>query len=167
MDPRVLVVRARPPDECSRAAIHLADFTAHVALAADRELVRIDVGGTTLRLDVVEGTLTAGPVGIEPSVTLGAPLDQQLHAIRQLDALLAGQPLISDCNRRLGGLVSALRAVDAIEAGASLRDIGLDLLGGSDWPGDGEHLKSRARRLVMLARALVSAGPAGVLAFRI
>jgi hypothetical protein len=63
-------------------------------------------------------------------------------------------------------LVEALRVGDAIAAGASQRAIGLGIYGG-DWPGDGEHLKSRVRRMIPLAAALFRAGPRGVLAGRI
>ena len=163
MDPRVLVVRAFAPGNGLASVIDLGGLRTHLVRAATGEHVRIAMGTATLRLDVVEGTLMGGPASIAPTVTLGTRLGYQIQAIRQLDALLAGRPIFCERDRRLAVLVGALRAADALSAGASLREIGLDLLGGDSWPGEGEHLKSRARRLVALARALTSAGPAGVL----
>src|SRR3546814_6146565 len=46
--------------------------------------------------------------------------------------------------------VMALRARDARAVGASLRDIGTELLGGGEWPGPGEYRKSAIRRLVSM-----------------
>lgn len=166
-DPHVLVARAIPVCDDLTPAIDLAALQSQVIRLTNCEHVRIDLGVATLRLDVVEGTLIAGPAGIEPAVTLGARLAQQLLAIRQLDALLAGQPIAPERDRRLPLLVGALRAADALTAGANLREIGFNLFGGQVWPGDGEHLKSRTRRLVSLARALTLAGPAGVLGYSV
>jgi hypothetical protein len=163
VDPHVLVARATPVGGGSAPAIDLAGLQSQVVHIASCEHVRIDIGVATLRLDVVQGSLMAGPASIEPAVALGARLAQQWMAIRQLDALLAGQFIAPDHDRRLPVLVFALRVADALKSGASLREIGLSLFGGEVWPGDGDHLKSRTRRLVSLARALTLAGPAGVL----
>lgn len=122
--------------------------------------LRIDLPGGPLRLDIVGD---GWPVVPAPLVRLGADLDYQLRAVLRLDALTRGAEPLVPADRTLPRLVLALRAWDARKAGASLRDIGLGLIGGDDWPGDGEHLKSRTRRLVARGEALIRAGPRGVL----
>src|SRR3546814_11710047 len=57
----------------------------------------------------------------------------------------------------------ALRARDARAVGASLRDIGTELLGGGEWPGPGEYRKSAIRRLVSMGERLVMQGPLPIL----
>lgn len=115
-----------------------------------------------MRLDLVDGLIEPGSLTIEPVIDLCRPLEPQLLSVRRLDALLHGDcPLAVD--QRLIRLVEALRTADALAAGASLRDIGEGMFGG-DWPGDGEHVKSRVRRRVVLADALLRAGSLGVLA---
>jgi hypothetical protein len=63
---------------------------------------------------------------------------------------------------RLARLVLGLRVLDARRGGASLRDIAHGLFGECDWPGDGDCIKSRVRRLVALSEAMERAGPVGV-----
>ncbi|WP_443019010.1 MULTISPECIES: DNA -binding domain-containing protein [Sphingobium] len=83
-------------------------------------------------------------------------------ALRQLDRLLRGIPLPPRRDVRLRRLALALRASDALAAGASLRVIGTQILGYRDWPGDGECAKSSTRRIVDLAGALLESGPLGI-----
>ncbi|MCW6531315.1 DUF2285 domain-containing protein [Sphingomonas sp. MMSM20] len=118
-----------------------------------------------MRIDLVDGAIIPGCMTIEPAVDFRRPLHPQLESIRRLEALVRGDRR-SICDQRFVRLVEALRAADALAAGASLREIGLGMLG-DDWPGDGEHLKSRARRRVALAGELTRAGPGAVLARRI
>ena len=122
--------------------------------------------GRSLRLDVVSGTVLAGPVTLEPQMVI-ARLDSQIATIRALAALLSNQPVPAVADARLPRLVLALRALDARREGASLREIARGIFGETDWPGDGDHIKSRARRLVRLSEMLLRAGPRGVLAYHI
>lgn len=126
--------------------------------------VRFDLRDGALRFDLIEGALDSGMMVIEPAAVLDRPLEPQLVSIRRLDALVRGD-VSPRHDQRFLRLVEALRAADALAAGASLRDIGLGVLGG-DWPGDGEHLKSRARRRIALATSLLRCGPRGVLLHR-
>ncbi|MFB0875927.1 MULTISPECIES: DNA -binding domain-containing protein [unclassified Sphingobium] len=64
---------------------------------------------------------------------------------------------------RLAKQLFALKAIDAHEAGASLREVAALLLPSEEWPGDGEHRKSFVRRLIVKGRHLVRAGPACIL----
>jgi hypothetical protein len=161
-DPRVLRARAWPVATTDDRGIDLASLSHCVRTGDGCEHVRLDLAGGVIRLDLAEGTVHAGPVSLEPAIDLGRALAPQLESIRRLVALLRGE-VAGYCDRRLGRLVEALRAADALAAGASLRDIGVDLFSGEDWPGDGEYLKSRVRRRVDLAQELIRAGPRAVL----
>jgi len=57
----------------------------------------------------------------------------------------------------------ALRTHDARMAGASLRDMAIELLGPGEWPGPGECRKSAMRRLVAMGEKLVRQGPLPIL----
>ncbi|MBT2189280.1 DUF2285 domain-containing protein [Sphingobium sp. H33] len=65
---------------------------------------------------------------------------------------------------RLVRKLLALQAVDARNAGASLREIAENLLGRGEWPGDGEHRKSNVRRLLDSGEDMLRAGPRAILA---
>ncbi|WP_296614649.1 DUF2285 domain-containing protein [Sphingomonas sp.] len=159
-DPHVLRARILAPS-ASGGAIDLYRFPHFVRRGEDCCHVRFDLHDGALRLDLVGDFVTGGGC-IEPALDLGRDLESQLAAIRRLDALLRGCASPSR-DQRFVRHVEALRAADALAAGASLRDIALGILG-EDWPGDGEHLKSRARRRVRLAAELMRAGPSAVLA---
>jgi len=129
--------------------------------------VAIAIAGRHLRLDVTEGTLFDGPIlphfHLSGMAELSPKLDA-LHALLRLAGSVgpAHAPIAPD--RRLERLVQALRVRDALADGASLREIGKVIQPVcDDWPGDGEYVKSRARRLVALARKLERLGPKGVL----
>jgi len=159
-DPHVLLARVLPRPRADAAIdlehVHCCDWWQE-----GRQHVRIDFADGVMRVDIVEGKIASGTLSIEAAVDLPRPLDPQIASIRRLRTLCRGETSpVHD--QRFGRLVEALRAGDALAAGASLRDIGLGILG-DDWPGDGDHLKSRARRRVKLAAALAHAGPRGVL----
>lgn len=161
MDPCVLAARAEPAR--GELAFDPARYSIVVRSGDTNEHVAIG----TLRLELVAGTMTNGPVILSPVIDLAREIEPQLSSVRCVSALLHNGRIEPEPDLRFPRLVEALRALDARAAGASHRDIGLQLLGGSDWPGDGEYLKSRARRLAVMAEALRLAGPAGVLAHRI
>lgn len=164
-DPHVLRARASPLEGPAGDAI---DLSRHVRCTWPHDgcdHVRLALPDGDMRIDLVDGAVIPGRMTIEPAVDLLRPLHPQLESIRRLDAFIRGdRSPIRD--QRFVRLVEALRATDALAAGASLREIGLGMLG-DDWPGDGEHVKSRARRRVALAGELTRAGPGAVLARRI
>nr|WP_246448108.1 DUF2285 domain-containing protein [Novosphingobium flavum] len=91
-------------------------------------------------------------------------LAKQIETIRRLDAWFSGcVPKRPQAGFRILRMATALRARDARMAGASLRDIAMDLLGPGDWPGPGECRKSAARRLVAMGERLVLDGPLPIL----
>lgn len=98
-------------------------------------------------------------------VRLDGALPVQLAELARLRALLSGDTAAGP--RAMAGdgrAILVLRTIDALGEGASLRDIGLGIAGGDEWPGEGEWVKSRARRLVAAAEALWGGGPRAILA---
>lgn len=163
VDPRVLRVRCHAAGVGDLFGFDIRGHDARIALAPGCEHLGLIVGGKDLRMDIVEGTVLSGAVRIEPVLDLDRELEPQLLAVRRLDRLLRGLSWDRARDARLPRLVLALRALDALAAGISLRGIAAGILGARDWPGDGDCEKSRARRIVDLAKALRRAGPGGVL----
>lgn len=123
------------------------------------EHIAFDCLGDIARIDLVEGSLPAGPVLLRFDIIADARLGRQLAALRRIYLQAgAGGPA-----RRLRRQHLSLLAADARSAGASLRAIAELVLGSGDWPGDGEHRKSLVRRLVAAGSSLRGAGPAVVL----
>jgi hypothetical protein len=137
-----------------------------VAIDDGAEHLLLRTRGTSLRLDVVAGTVLAGPVALELSFALDR-LEWRIATVRALAAMLRDESPGAATDARMPRLVLALRALDARHEGASLRDIARGIFGAMDWPGDGDHIKSRTRRLVRLSDDLRRAGPRGVLGHRI
>jgi hypothetical protein len=127
-------------------------------------LLRLPAG--PLQLDLLDADDRSGAFRIRPSIDLARPVEPQAHSVRRLAALVAGAPEPASREAKVRRLVAALRVGDALADGASQRDIGLGIFG-DDWPGDGEHLKSRVRRMIPFAAELVRVGPQGVLQARI
>lgn len=163
LDPCVIRVAAHPCANRSQLRFDLSTYDYRVALSPAGEHLLLRVQGTSLRLDVVAGTILSGPVRLEPRFDLER-LNVQIAAIRKLEAMIRHMLLPKQKDGRLAKLILALRALDARAEGASLREVARGIFGSSDWPGDGESIKSRARRLVGLAQELKQAGPAGVFA---
>jgi len=163
VDPRVLAVRALEPVDAAGA--RLFD-----ALAVEAQMVRgpraehllIERGGEVIRLDVTDGTAAAGPVTLRFDLPDDERLDTQLAAIR---AFRDPAP-VARSHEKMARRLMALHAVDARDAGASLREIALIVLGPGAWPGDGEHRKSLVRRMIAAGDQMIRAGPAGALVDR-
>jgi len=160
IDPRVLAVRAltlgdveggRPFD--ARAA------NTRVVNGAHAQHLMIDLGGEVIRLDVIDGTVSAGPVTLRFDLADDGCLLTQLSAIR---AFCEPTP-IRRTHVQLARRLLALQAVDARDAGASLRETADILFGPGDWPGDGEHRKSHVRRLLVVGSRMIQCGPRAIL----
>ena len=158
----MLAVHARACGHGVPRALDIAGHAARIALSETCEHLRIPYGNEAIRLDVVSGTVIEGPFTIEPVVRLDDTLPDQLGAVRRLDAFLRGAEPMVQAEPHLKRLVLGLRVLDARRDGASLRDIAHGLFGECDWPGDGDCIKSRVRRLVVLSETMERAGPAGV-----
>lgn len=165
VDPRVLRVQALPSTNDRPLTFDTKKFDCRIALGRDGEYLLLCGFGEPLRLDAVSGTFRAGPVRLEPIISLER-FRFQIAEVRKLCALLRNAAPPVEHEPRLERLVLALRAHDGLVQGASLRNLATGLFGTDDWPGDGDNVKSRVRRLVAMARTLREVGPPGVLAGR-
>jgi hypothetical protein len=164
----VLTARAHPGDTASAAGNSLFDLrsvSARMVIGRGREYLRIDHGSGVVRIDIVDGSVREGPVSLRFELGDNSALPVQLDALRQYRELSEGGRTDAQAHRRLADMLLPLHAFDERARGASLRFMADALLGAGDWPGDGEHRKSRVRRLVATGEALMRAGPRTILAF--
>lgn len=156
----MLRVRALPAiDPGARVFMGLPRGTRRLRAPAAEHLL-IEQGGAPVRLDVVEGTVAAGPFSLRFDLPDDDRLEERLTTIHIFRGGPSGHRLHLGLARRL----LALLAVDARDAGASLREVAARVLGPGDWPGDGEHRKSAARRLVGTGARMLREGPRPILA---
>lgn len=137
--------------------------TVIVGLAGIEHLVISD-GFSSLRLDITSGTLTEGPVRLHYHLSGFAGAELKLLTLQRLIAL-----------NRLGRFARAherheakadrwlmmLRAHDLSLAGATQRDIAVELFGldvASDWRTGSDFLRLRVQRLLRDANAMISGG---------
>ena len=171
VDPGVLAVTA---ERDGGHPFDIAGYPHSVVVGEDGdEHVSIVTGPESLRLDVVTGSVLHGPVSLRVHLSCAGAITFRLAALDRLLRLLDvvdGGRRSPPADRRLPRLVEALHVVDLLAQGARLSQIAAALSPGlaftSDWPGAGEHRKSKVRRQVALARRLVAAGPAGILTYR-
>lgn len=126
---------------------------------ADREHLLIKHGSILARLDVLSGTISRGPVTLTFELPDDHRLDTQIAAVRAF----CGAPSTRHHHVRTAGKLLALQAVDARNAGASLRATADMVLGPGDWPGDGDYRKSHVRRLLTTGTRMIAEGPAAIL----
>jgi hypothetical protein len=120
-------------------------------------------GRSSLRIDVVEGSLLDGAVALEFRLAGSAGLERRLGLLRQWLLLrrtgrLPPPPRASGHARQ----IALLRAHDALASGATQRQIAEQLLGRSPlpraWRLDDPSLRLRAQRLARGARAMAAGG---------
>ncbi|TPG20980.1 DUF2285 domain-containing protein [Sphingomonas koreensis] len=159
VNPRVLTVRAVQPSDLKTRLFDGRSPDIRRVCGPAVEHLLVDRGGEPIRLDVIEGTTAAGPVALRFDLTDDEHLETQIAAIRSV-----GAPVTTGHrHRQLARTLLALEAVDARDAGASLREAADLLLGPGDWPGDGEHRKSLIRRMIVAGAQVVRTGPRAVL----
>ncbi len=164
----MLIARAHPGDTAFAAGYSLFDLRSVSArMVSDRggEHLRVDYANGVVRIDIVDGSVRKGPVSLRFELADGPTLSVQLGALRQYRELSEGGRTNAQACRRLADMLLSLHAFDERACGVSLRSMADALLGVGDWPGDGEHRKSRVRRLVATGAALMRAGPRTILAF--
>jgi hypothetical protein len=142
-------------------------------LCGERSVLTIDGAGgehllirgcsSGLRLDVFEGTLLGGPVTLHYDFSavrdIVPPLDTllALHRLCRTGRLQLPSTRKRQRDRRV---LDALRTHDALQAGASIRDVGILLFGvrrvAEEWGAPGEALKSCTRRMIELARRMAT-----------
>jgi len=160
VDPRVLTVRAVPAPGAGSRIFYAHSADVCVLRGINGEHLIIDRGAEPVRLDVIEGTTAAGPVMLRFDLADDDHFDVRIAAARALRCTVS----TGHRHIRLARKLLALQAVDAREAGASLREIAEILLGDGEWPGDGEHRKSNVRRLLDTGESLLRAGSREILA---
>jgi len=162
IDPRVLAVRALRPADGHARLFDGQSAGVRMVQGQPCEHLIVDLGGEVIRLDVIDGTVTAGPVTLRFDLADDDRLDLQLSAMRAF----RGAAPVSRSHAQLSRRLLALQALDARNAGASFRETADIVLGPGAWPGDGEHRKSLIRRMVAAGERMVGAGPQPVLAGR-
>jgi len=132
----------------------------HLLLADGRHAIRLDLAGG----------LSPGPVRLHYDISGLAGAEPSILALRRLIALVRDgrfSRALHPAHARSRRLVLALRAWDALEAGACQRDIAALLLNGSSglrrWRVEAPSLRSRAQRLSRSARMLARGGWAQLL----
>jgi hypothetical protein len=136
-----------------------------LTLVSDRkgEHAVLSDGWHHLRLDVVRGSLTAGPVILHYRIRGIATAQLKILPLRRLiDLCRTGQfsATLYPPDRRVARWILALRVHDAIVSGATQREIGRILFEadfGADTR-DAESLRARVRRLVSDARKMARGG---------
>lgn len=162
IDPRVLAVRAVSLIESVVRPLDLELSDTRVLRGQRAEYLLVNRDNALFRLDVIEGTVAAGPV----SLRFDLADDDQLPA--QISVISAYRRATVPASRhtQLGNRLLALHALDVRQAGASLREIADIVLGPGTWPGEGEHRKSLVRRMVVAGERMIGAGPRPILAGR-
>ena len=162
VDARVLAVRAGGPVRDKARLFDAAMLDARVLRGRHAEHLLITRGNDIFRLDVIEGTIAAGPVALRFDLADDHRLPAQISAISRL----YGKPVMGRRHGQIASRLLALHALDARDAGASLREVAELVLGPGAWPGDGDHRKSLVRRLIVAGDDMVRAGPTGVMVDR-
>lgn len=143
----------------------LARF-ATIALTPDGcEHLALSDGMQRLRLDIVRGSVRAGPVVLGYALSGIATLGPVLTTLRRLSRLYRRGGFAPPSSPQMATharLVLALRAYDGLRSGASHRDVAEVLYGvervEAELNGGSDSLKSRVRRLAKLTRSMASGG---------
>jgi hypothetical protein len=159
-DPRVVAARALLPGRGVGRLFDLIREGGRVARASCGEHLLVDRDGALLRIDIIDGTVVAGPVALHFDV----PDDDRLKDRIATILAFAGRNTVARRHLRLASWLLALHAADTRAAGASLRDVADFVLGPGDWPGAGEYRKSVVRRMIATGEQMVRAGPRAILA---
>lgn len=167
LDPAILPVAVGVQDIGAADAdtIALRDLAPWLTIATDiagTEHVLLSDGWHHIRLDVVEGSL-AGREVVRFDYRLGgiAAAEGLIPTLRRFLALCRMQRFptaMFPIDPRMERCLDMLRVHDALEEGASQRDIAGVLFGEeritAEWTGASDSLRSRVRRLVTDARAM-------------
>ncbi len=164
----MVVVEARPVPSGDADAFDLRRFErlATVLRHADgQESLLLSDGAHHLQLEVIAGSLLAGPVCLRYEVSGFQHVEAKTLTLRRLLLLrrLGRFPLgLFPPEPRARRWAMALQAYDGMMAGASHRDIAAVLFGEKavrdDWCGRSEYLRLRVQRLLQVANALVKGG---------
>lgn len=169
LDPGILAARVEGADPADPEAIsleRLAPWLTIVAGTDGREHAVLSDGCHHLRLDIEEGRLSG-----EDAVTFKYCLhgfrsvEPRLVTLRRLLGLVRHRRFVRSLfptDPQRPRLVTMLRVGDALSAGATQREIALELFGADavarDWNGRSDALRSRVRRLARETRMMAAGG---------
>lgn len=132
---------------------------------AGREHLLLSDGCRSIRLDIVSGSVRAGPVMLRYRLAGLSGVAAPLRVLRQLVALCRDgdfSAALHPREQRAHRWILMLRAQDALAAGAGQREIAAHLLAreamGQRWRVEAPGQRSRAQRLVREARRMAAGG---------
>lgn len=161
IDPGVLVAEADPVGD-ERDMFDIARWPSGARLlscACGAEHLLLD---NTVRIDIVAGTLRAGPVRLHFRVHGIASARPQLRTLAWLLSLEAGDPMCTPPPRRIDRRLLELRVHDALAEGADHQTIARSLFGSciapTRWRIESASYRYRVQRLATAARAMAAGG---------
>jgi hypothetical protein len=167
-DASVLAAETQPVRRGDGDAFDLRHFNtlATVLRRPDgHEHLLLSDGARHLQIDVTAGSLLDGPVCLRYELSGFKHIEAKTLTLRRLSLLcrLGRFPRgLFPPERRAGRWAMALQAYDAVQAGASHREIATALFGEKiakeDWCGRSDYLRLRVQRLVRTADQLVNSG---------
>lgn len=166
LDPDVLRVSASPCSCHDAVAFDLRQWADRAVIIGDTDCEHVLLRGPPdIRLDVIAGTLHNGPVSFLFDMTEWDDWGRSIRSLRRcLHACRTGDTSLLSIPRRapLRRVINTLRVHDALQQGASTRDIGIMLFGRTrveaEWRSPGEALKSCCRRLIAHSRFMAGGG---------
>jgi len=165
--PYVLKVRAdRPLERADSLELARLGVSSTIVASSDgHEHVLISDGLRAIRIDVLAGSLNAGPVCLRYLLGGFASAERPLLTLRRLlDLRRRGRfsTVLHPVEARVHRFVLMLRAHDAIQSGATQREIAAELLSADAredrWRVSVPTLRSRVQRLARGARAMAAGG---------
>lgn len=164
-DPETILVIAEETDDTDSDSIDFAilePWLTVVSKTAVEHAVLTD-GWHRIRLDVMRGSLATGrPVCLHYQIHGTMSAEAKLLPLRRLLHLYRHgvfTPALYPPARSMDQALTVLRVHDAVQAGASHKEIARSIFGAdlvaAEWNSDSDFLRSRTRRLVANARRMM------------
>jgi hypothetical protein len=168
-DPDILPVTANPAAGEGEDSLLLKDIEPWLTIATDHRGVEhalLSDGWHHIRLDIEEGRISGHDwvrleyrlAGLASAEAMLGPL----HRFLGLCRLRRFSPGLFPRDPRIGRGLEVLRIGDALEQGASQREIAMAIAGEErferEWAGPSDALRSRVRRLIHQAREMADGG---------
>ena len=167
-DPSVLAVHAFPAPSRDVDAFdirHFHDLATVLRCPDGHELLLFSDGNHRIQLDIMLGTVLDGPVRFRYELSGFKHIEAKILTLRRLLLLrrLGRFPRgLFTPERRARRWILALRAYDAVQSGASQREIAAALFGENivrdDWRGRSDYLRLRVQRAIRHGQNLVNGG---------
>ncbi|WP_070157819.1 DUF2285 domain-containing protein [Sphingobium phenoxybenzoativorans] len=162
---RATAIRARSRGADSFDIAQLREHVVHTTDSDGHEQLLVGSTASCLRLDIVDGSLLDGPVNLTCHISDFDAAAPGLRAIRRLHQLqktlcLPQRPSINPqlwCRE-----IERLQAFDALQSGATQREIGALIFGRAavdyGWNSHTDRVRSAVKRLLRDARTLAAGG---------